>query len=68
MSLEEFKEVGQLRKTGKLQEALNMALDDYNQNADIWNARSLYWVYFEYLKDAAEQGFAEGDEKHREKH
>ena len=40
-----FKEVGQLRKTGKLQEALNMALDDYNQNADIWNARSLYWVH-----------------------
>jgi len=46
-----FQQVKELRKTGKIDEALTMALNDYSQNAeDIWNKRSLAWVYYDFLK------------------
>lgn len=49
-----FKEVKELRKTGKLDEALAMAQQDLEQNPDdIWNKRSIAWVYYEFLKKYA---------------
>ncbi len=46
-----FKEVKQLRKAGKLDEAQSMAQEDIEQNPeDIWNKRSIAWVYYEFLK------------------
>ena len=49
-----FKEINQLRKEGKLEEALTYAQEDYNKEPDnIWNKRSLSWVYYEFAKKAA---------------
>lgn len=49
-----FKEITQLRKEGKLEEALTYAQQDYNKEPDnIWNKRSLSWVYYEFAKKAA---------------
>lgn len=46
-----FKEVNELRKNGQLNEALAMALADAAADPkNIWNKRSLAWVYYEYLK------------------
>lgn len=46
-----FKEVKELRSLGKLDEALQIAQQDYdNDPANIWNKRSLAWVYYDYLK------------------
>jgi hypothetical protein len=46
-----FKEIKELRQSGRLDEALQMA----NQNleaepANIWNKRAAAWVYYDYLK------------------
>lgn len=39
-----FKEITQLRKEGKLEEALTFAQEDYNKEPEnIWNKRSLSW-------------------------
>ena len=52
-----FKEINQLRKEGKLEEALTYAQEDYNKEPDnIWNKRSLSWVYYEFAKKAAAEG------------
>jgi hypothetical protein len=46
-----FKEVKELRKTGHLEEALLMAQRDLeNEHENIWNKRSIAWVYYDYLK------------------
>ena len=52
-----FKEITQLRKEGKLEEALTFAQEDYNKEPEnIWNKRSLSWVYYEFAKKAATEG------------
>lgn len=49
-----FKEVKELRKSGRLEEALAMAnLDLVKEPANIWNKRSIAWVYHDYLKEYA---------------
>jgi hypothetical protein len=49
-----FKEVQKLRKSGKLDEALTMANQDLEREpANIWNKRSIAWVYHDYLKEYA---------------
>jgi hypothetical protein len=46
-----FKEAKELRKSGKLTEALEMALQDLqNEPHNIWCKRSVAWVYYDYLK------------------
>lgn len=46
-----FKEVNELRKSGKLKEALQVATHALNTDPDnIWNKRAVSWVYYEYLK------------------
>ena len=46
-----FNEVKELRKSGNLEEALNMAQQELeNAPDDIWNKRSIAWVYHDYLK------------------
>ena len=46
-----FKEVKELRKAGRLEEALQMAENDLeNVPNDIWNKRSIAWVYYDYIK------------------
>lgn len=46
-----FKEVKVLRKAGKLQEAINLAQQELeNEPSNIWNMRSISWVYHDYLK------------------
>ena len=48
------KEVTQLRKEGKLDEAFMLALEDYNKEPDnIWNKRALSWVYYDFCKKTA---------------
>jgi len=50
-----FKEVTQLRKSGQLQEAFDMATKDLEQNPnDKWNKRAIVWIYYAYLKKAQE--------------
>lgn len=50
-----FKEVGILRKSGELDKALEMAKKDYESNPDdIWNKRSLAWVYYSMIKSIEE--------------
>lgn len=49
-----FKEVKELRKEGKLQEALAMAIADLEVQPDnIWNKRSMGWVIYDFAKEAA---------------
>lgn len=49
-----FKEVKELRVNGKLQEALEMAKADLeNDPLNIWNKRSISWVYYEFVKSNA---------------
>lgn len=46
-----FKEVTELRKSGKLEDALILAKQNLKQEPDnIWNKRSIAWVYYDYLK------------------
>jgi len=46
-----FKEASELRKSGKLVEALDMAFQDLQKEPDnIWCKRSVAWVYYDYLK------------------
>lgn len=49
-------EIKELRKSGKLEEALNMAYSEYEANPDnIWAKRNLSWVYWDYLKQSVGQ-------------
>ena len=51
-----FKEAKELRKSGKLAEALEMALQDLQKEPDnIWCKRSVAWVYYDYLKANKEE-------------
>lgn len=51
-----FNEVKNLRKSGNIEGALELALANYNQNAnDIWNKRSLAWVYYDLTKKYAQE-------------
>ncbi|MDI3527796.1 MAG: hypothetical protein PWR03_1979 [Tenuifilum sp.] len=46
-----FKEIQELRKTGKLDEALTMANQALEADPEnIWNKRAAAWVYYDYLK------------------
>ena len=46
-----FKETKELRKAGKLEEALEMANKALAAEPDnIWNKRAAAWVYYDYLK------------------
>lgn len=46
-----FKQVNELRKKEKLDEALEMANQDMESHPEnIWNKRAASWVYYEYLK------------------
>lgn len=45
------KEIKELRQSGKLEEALNMAKAELAaEPANIWAKRNISWVYYEYLK------------------
>lgn len=46
-----FKEIKELRQTGKLDEALQLATEALeNQPDNIWYKRAVAWVYYDYLK------------------
>lgn len=46
-----FKEIKELRQSGRLEEALQMARAEFEvEPNDIWSKRNLSWVYYEYLK------------------
>src|SRR5690554_5217278 len=46
-----FKEITELRKSGKLEEALTLSNEDLAKDPNnIWNKRAASWVYYEYLK------------------
>src|SRR6056297_2842983 len=46
-----FKEVQELRKAGTLNDALNKAQEDLADDSnDIWNKRSIAWVFYDFLK------------------
>lgn len=50
-----FSEVKELRKSGNLDQALLKANEDLEVNPeDIWNKRSIAWVYYDYLKQNAD--------------
>jgi hypothetical protein len=45
------KEIKELRQSGQLEKALNLALSEYQQDPDnIWTKRNLSWVYYDYVK------------------
>ena len=49
-------QVKELRKEGKLNEAFQMALTEYNEAPlDIYRKRALGWVYYDYVKKAVEE-------------
>lgn len=49
-----FREVKELRKSGKLEKALTMAIQDLEKEpTNVWNKRSIAWVYHDYLKKYA---------------
>lgn len=49
-----FKEVTELRKGGRLDEAYAMAINDLRANPEnIWNKRGLAWVLYENIKTQA---------------
>lgn len=46
-----FKEIKELRQSGKLEEALQMAIQGLEADPhNIWNKRAAAWVYYDYLK------------------
>jgi tetratricopeptide (TPR) repeat protein len=50
-----FKEVKELRTSGKLEEALTLANTDLAADPlNVWNIRSISWVYYDYLKANAQ--------------
>lgn len=51
-----FNDVKNLRKEGKIQEALALALQNIEQDANnIWNKRALGWVYYDFSKKYAQE-------------
>ncbi|MCS5488886.1 DUF7017 domain-containing protein [Algoriphagus limi] len=55
------KEIKELRQSGRLEEALEMAKAEFDENPEnIWTKRNLSWVYYEYLKtNASSENFEE---------
>ena len=50
-----FKEVKELRTCGKIDEALIMAQADLEaDSSNVWNKRSISWVYYEFAKNNSE--------------
>ncbi len=50
-----FKEINELRRDNKLDEALEKAIQALESDAEnIWNKRAASWVYYEYLKKYSE--------------
>lgn len=48
------KEIKELRQSGRLEEAMQMAKAEFEEQPDnIWTKRNLSWVYYEYLKTNA---------------
>ena len=65
------KEIKELRKSGRLEEALTMAQAELEAQPDnIWGKRNISWVYYEYLKKYAHDvnfdGFIENLNKIKE--
>ncbi|MBR1881494.1 MAG: hypothetical protein IJ808_00515 [Muribaculaceae bacterium] len=55
-----FKQVNELRNNGQLQEALDVARRDYEENpADVWNTRSLFWALNDWAWQCAEQALTQ---------
>jgi len=53
-----FKSIQELRKSGKLEEALQLSKEVLASDSDnIWNKRGAAWVYYEYLKKYSEPKF-----------
>ena len=51
----QFQQIKELRQSGKLQEALDLALIDLEQDHDnIYAKRNISWVYYAFLKKSAE--------------
>lgn len=56
-----FKDVTELRRAGRLEEAFTMAMQDLQRSPDdIWSKRALFWVLYEYLKREAKQCDVDG--------
>ena len=51
-----FTEVNELRKSGKLHEALAMALDDLRNDDSAWSRKAIFWVDNDLLKKAVAEG------------
>lgn len=52
--------VKELRKEGKLEDALVLALQNFEQDANnIWNKRALGWVYYDFSKKYAQENNAD---------
>jgi hypothetical protein len=56
-----FKEAKELRLNGRLAEALAMATADLESDPDnVWNKRSISWVYYDYLKlHSTKEGYSD---------
>lgn len=55
------KEIKELRQSGRLEEALEMAQNELDAAPDnIWGKRNISWVYYEYLKKHAHEFNYEG--------
>lgn len=53
-----FKNIQELRKSGKLEEALQLTKEVLASDSEnIWNKRGAAWVYYEYLKKYSEPQF-----------
>ena len=51
-----FKEVTELRKSGQLTQAYNMALADLNaSHSDVWSCRAMFWVLYDMSSRLIEQ-------------
>lgn len=52
-----YREIKDLRMSGQLEAALEMALSEYEENPEgEWERRNLSWVYYDFCKRAADQG------------
>ena len=63
-----FKEVTALRKSGKLEQALEMARADYNHLQDYWGCVGLFWCLndkYKLVKELAERRNREGNARTR---
>ena len=62
------KDIKSLRQEGRIDEALEMAQNEWQQNpSDVWAKRNLAWVLDAQCKQAAEKGDAASFLKHLDK-